>query len=180
MDEPLQELEAELKALTPRSVSSGLLDRIAHEMTAPVAENSTPLASRAKAASHLKAWRWVSLGGLGIAATLAFGIAIVRSTKHEAPVGLPASKMAAEKKGPPQIRTADDQISDDAYQPVTASNVLYEMKDEGPASNQGGSLERRVRYRYVDTYTWKNSRNNALLTWSVPRDEIRVQPAQFN
>ena len=43
-----------------------------------------------------------------------------------------------------------------------------------------GTPARRVRARYLDTYTWRNPATNASLKWSVPRDEIRVLPARLN
>jgi hypothetical protein len=63
---------------------------------------------------------------------------------------------------------------------VSVSNVLYDLKDEGTVRVEGQDPVRRLRYRYVDTYTWKNSSGNASLKWSVPRDEIRVLPVSFN
>jgi hypothetical protein len=39
---------------------------------------------------------------------------------------------------------------------------------------------RQVRYRYVDTYTWRNPTTKASLRWSVPRDEVRVIRASLN
>ena len=68
----------------------------------------------------------------------------------------------------------------DRYQPVAATNVLYDLKDEGTVYLDGDTPARRLRYRYLDTYTWKNPRNNASLKWSVPRDEIRVLPASLH
>ena len=44
----------------------------------------------------------------------------------------------------------------------------------------GATSNRQVRARYVDTYTWKNPRNNASIKWTMPRDEIRVVPASYN
>ena len=66
------------------------------------------------------------------------------------------------------------------YQPVTAANVLYDLKDEGEVLIDGAAPSRQVRARYVDTYTWKNPRNNASIKWTVPRDEVRVVPASFS
>jgi hypothetical protein len=67
-----------------------------------------------------------------------------------------------------------------AYEPVAASNVLYDLKDEGEVKLAGEASARQVRARYVDTYTWKNPRNNASIKWTVPRDEIRVVPASYH
>ena len=66
-----------------------------------------------------------------------------------------------------------------AFRPVKAENILYAARDEGPVTLDDGTLARRVRSSYVDTITWKNPRTNASLTWSVPREELRVVPVIF-
>jgi len=66
------------------------------------------------------------------------------------------------------------------YEPVRASSVLYEMKDDGLAMLPDNTQGRQVRYRYVDTYTWKNPATKASLKWSVPRDEVRLVQASLD
>jgi hypothetical protein len=63
---------------------------------------------------------------------------------------------------------------------VKAANVLYDLQDEGPVLLEDNTPARRIRARYVDTYTWKNPATKASLKWSVPRDEVRVLPASFH
>jgi len=180
MDEPLLEFEEELKALAPRRLESRLMDRVASELNAPMVVNSSVRPNGASVAKHFVVSRWMSFGAIGVAAAFAVVAVITLSSRNEKLSRLPAQSVATAKVIPVQSKFAETVLSDNAYQPVAAANVLYEMKDEGPAIVKGDNSERRVRYRYVDTYTWKNPRNNASLTWSVPRDEIRVQPAQFN
>ncbi|MEJ1974467.1 MAG: hypothetical protein WDM96_19030 [Lacunisphaera sp.] len=66
------------------------------------------------------------------------------------------------------------------YEPVRASSVLYEMKDDGVAYLPDRTEGRQVRYRYVDTYTWRNPATQASLRWSVPRDEVRLVRASLD
>lgn len=180
MDESLQEFEVELKALAPRRVAPRLMEHIANELATPAGEPSDSQKNDAPLGIYFIAWRWMSVGAVGIAAALAILVAVNRRHDHGASAALsvPGSdaKMSAARNPLPTERPD----SGNAYKPVAAANVLYEMKDEGLVPTTGDNAERRVRYRYVDTYTWKNPRNNASLTWSVPRDEIRVQPIQFN
>jgi hypothetical protein len=63
--------------------------------------------------------------------------------------------------------------------PVAAEKVLYAAQDEGLVTLEDGTTARRERLSYVDTITWKNPRTNASLTWSVPREEVRVVPVHF-
>jgi hypothetical protein len=66
-----------------------------------------------------------------------------------------------------------------AFKPVTAENVLLEARDEGYVTLEDGTRARRVRQSYVDTITWKNPRTHASLKWSVPREEVRIVPVNF-
>ena len=66
------------------------------------------------------------------------------------------------------------------YQPVHASSVLYDLQEDGATTLPDQTEGRQVRYRYVDTYTWKNPATNASLRWSVPRDEVRVVRASLD
>jgi hypothetical protein len=65
------------------------------------------------------------------------------------------------------------------FKPVAAENVLYAASDEGPVTLDDGTSARRERLSYIDTITWKNSRTNASVRWTVLREEIRVVPVKF-
>ena len=65
------------------------------------------------------------------------------------------------------------------FQPVAAENVLYAVRDEGLVTLANGTPARRERLNYVDTITWKNPRTNASVRWTVPREEVRVVPVNF-
>lgn len=71
-------------------------------------------------------------------------------------------------------------VTPDVYRPVKAANLLYDLKDEGPVFLEDSTPARRVRARYVDTYTWRNPATNASLKWSVPREEVRVMPTNYH
>ena len=66
-----------------------------------------------------------------------------------------------------------------SFKPVAAENLLLDASDEGYTTLDDGTPARRVRRSYIDTITWKDSRTNASLTWSVPREEVRVIPVVF-
>jgi hypothetical protein len=65
------------------------------------------------------------------------------------------------------------------FKPVAAQNILLGSKDEGTATLADGTIVRRTRESYLDTITWRNSATNASLTWSVPREEVRVVPVSY-
>ncbi len=170
MDESLQELENELKTLQPRRAPARWLDQINRELAA---ELPAPARPRYATATNLGSWKWLGWRTAGLAAALALVatvglVSLRRPVAPAAPAGLAAI---------PAPATSATELR---YEPVAASNVLYDLKDEGEVRLAGETSARQVRARYVDTYTWKNPRNNASLKWTVPRDEIRVVPASYN
>lgn len=178
MDETLQELEKELKRLPPRRPSSAVwlnLEReLGHEIkTAPVRVYRTE--------TNLVSWKWLGWRAGGMAAGLIVLAALSLVFFRRSPAGgqselrRPVTSVVAG----PAVQRLPGGVPDH-YRPVAASNVLYDLKDEGTVYVDGDVLARRLRYRYVDTYTWKNSRGNASIKWSVPRDEIRVLPVAMN
>jgi hypothetical protein len=170
MDESLQELENELKTLQPRRAPARWLNQINRELAAELPATARP---RYATATNLVSWKWLGWRTAGLAAALAVVTAVgLVSLRRPVPVAAPAVLAAT----PIQVTPA----AVPAYEPVTASNVLYDLKDEGEVKIEGETSARQVRARYVDTYTWKNPRNNASIKWTVPRDEIRVVPASFN
>ncbi|MBI3885684.1 MAG: hypothetical protein HY302_08160 [Opitutae bacterium] len=179
MDDQLQELETELKSLRPRRPSALLARRIGRELAAEVMPPPAP-APRDEPRPALRGpWSWAPLAAAAAVALLAtVGVLRLRnspSVAPAAPLALAAPQASAAASPAPETASA----ARDLYRPVLASNVLYDMKDEGVVYLADRTPARQTRYRYLDTYTWKNPRTNASLKWSMPRDEVRVQPASF-
>lgn len=167
MDESLQELEAELKSLQPRRPSAQWSARIGHELAV------IPVRTHYTSATNLSSWKWFGWRTAVTAAAVALVTTLgVLNFKPAQPVAAPTPPVVANPNPAPASR--------DRYPPVAATNVLYDLKDEGPVRLDGDTSARRLRYRYLDTYTLKNPKGNASLKWSVPRDEIRVLPTSFN
>lgn len=170
MDETLQELENELKRLTPRRPSAGLMQALEAELRQETADAP---AARYSSATSLRSWKWATWSLAGVAAAIALAM-ILQS--HRQPAQTPSPRMAASQ--PAAVTPKQTPLN--RYQPVQASSVLYDLKEDGPANLPDLSEGRQVRYRYVDTYTWKNPATNASLRWSVPRDEVRLVRANLD
>ncbi len=188
MDESLQELEEELKRLRPRGPSPDLTARIERELRSP----DTAAPEHYAVATSFPSWKWRGWHWQLAAAAAAALVGVfffweqpggvVRQEGPPSPVasarppqlGLPASSVAAVEPGATSAAAAN------FYRPVGATNVLYDLKDEGTVYLGDNQPARRVRYRYVDTYTWKNPATRASLKWSVPREEVRVVPVSLN
>jgi hypothetical protein len=166
MDESLQELENELKRLRPPPLPAALVQRIEREL------GSVPAPRRYTTATSLRTWKWAGWSLAG-AAAVAMGFVAVSISRPPATKSVePATPIVAAT--PRAVPVAN------RYEPVRASSVLYEMKDDGVAYLPDKTPGRQVRYRYVDTYTWKNPATKASLKWSVPRDEVRLVQASLD
>lgn len=154
MDDELQQLEAELKTLRPAPPRAVLVERLAQELDAP------DRAPRRLASVH---WVWAAV----LPAAAAVAIMIAQSRRIET-TGAMANTVPAL-----------DPVAGDVLKPVAAENVLVAAQDEGLVTLEDGTPARRARLKYVDTITWKNPRTNASLTWTVPREEVRVVPVSF-
>jgi len=151
MDDENLELEAELKRLRPRRLAPDLEARVAASL------------SRRR---RLAAGWWVAL-------PLAAALTVALVPWRQAPEAAPVAAVA-----PATPNTAPEPTPDE-YKPVAAENLLYAARDEGVITLADGVQARRLRRSYVDTITWRNPRTKASLTWSVPRDEVRVVPVNF-
>lgn len=185
MDDTLTELENELNALRPRAPSAGLQARIERELAAPapITASATP---RYTSATTFRSWKWAGWQ-LATAAAVALLVSIgvwryQDRASRDTPLDHAVPPAAVARQAPvavePQPSVAPASVQ--RYRPVGATNVLYDMKDEGPAYLADNTPARKMRYRYVDTYTWKAPASNASLKWSVPREEVRVLPASLH
>lgn len=167
MDESLKELETELQRLTPRRLSAGALAALERELGP-----ATPAKSEVTAPAT---WKWISWS---LAAAAALAIAgVVQLSRRTGPEQVLAEAPAAPQASAPAPEAAQGA---NRYEPVGATTVLYDMKEDGQATLVDQTQARQVRYRYVDTYTWKNPATNASLRWSVPRDEVRLVRASLD
>lgn len=186
MDESLQELENELKALRPQRPSVLLRARIERELSAPAPAEAPP---RYTSATTLRSWKWFSwqsAAAVAAGVTLAVSVGLWQGRIAAGRAGNPPATLAQDQSAPTGIdRAAPDgpaapSSAPERYVPVSAASVLYDLRDEGAVTLEGEQTARQARFRYVDTYTWKNPATNASLRFSVPRDEVRVVPARFH
>lgn len=178
MDEQLRELETELKRLRPRAPSAALVNRLEHELKdqAPVPGAAVHPSRRFATATGWSTWQW--FGWPAIAAAAAVALIAVGGVRLKRRITPDVSQNASVPPVTMAQSAASARLPVD-YEPVSAANVLYDLRDEGAVSLDDSTPARQLRYRYLDTYTWKNPKSNASLQWSFPRDEIRVVPASY-
>lgn len=154
MDDEFAYLEAELRALRPYKPSWDLKERVGREInsTAPAPARRGP------------AWTWAVLFP-GVAAAVALLLGVV-APRWESPGAAHSARMTGASAA-------------GGLKPVRMEKVLVEADDEGLVVLADGTQARRERLQYVDTVVWRNPRTNASLTWTVPREEVRVVPIVF-
>lgn len=181
MDDSLKELETELKGLRLRQPSASLIARLERELAEEIPAHVPPPPPRPRytSATNLSSWKWLGWRTASLAAACAVivgvGFLALRQPVSSVPGATPLEIAATSNPAP-----SDDAALPASYQPVAATNVLYDLQDEGYVVSADDTSARQVRARYVDTYTWKNPRSNASLKWSVPRDEVRVIPTSWH
>jgi hypothetical protein len=168
MDEPLKELEDELGRLRPARPSFALEARIEAELARRETVNSASPTETGAAQRHRRvAW------SLCVAAAAA-AVALV-GLRPRATVIAPS-----DSSGPgSEVVTAEPAAAAE-YRPVAAKSVFYGVSAESGVYMRDQTPVQQVRYRYLDTYTWKNAATHASMQWTVPRDEIRVIPASLH
>jgi hypothetical protein len=166
MHDDFQEFEAELKSLRPRAVSPKLMARLERELVSGIPSSGR---SGYTTATTWRSWKW-AVWPAAAAVAVALALAVLRPVPASAPIVGPVATSPAT----PAVTSPAD-----FYKPVRADNVLYSTREEGGVTLADGTPARRVRSQYIDTITWKNPRTNASLSWSVPRDEVRIVPVSF-
>lgn len=158
MDDDLAQLEAELKRLRPAPLAPELTARIAAVL-------GTVARPRRERTSRF--WNWIALPAAAAGSALLVHLAESRLVAPGSVIGKASAVGAAPAAEPP-------------YKPVAAEKLLVSASDEGLVTLDDGTPARRRRLRFVDTITWRDPRTNASITWSVPREEVRVTPVAFH
>lgn len=164
MDDDFEDLETELKRLQPRRVSESTWNRIEQQLS-----RSRSHASVGKQAAARWSWRWM-LWPLGFATAAMTAVMVIQ------PGGNDRESLPRKTILPTRIAA---NATTNVYQPVRVDNLLIGAAEEGRLTMPDGTPARRIRTEYVDTITWKNPQTNAWVRWSVPREEVRIVPVNY-
>ncbi|MES2697210.1 MAG: hypothetical protein V4773_27340 [Verrucomicrobiota bacterium] len=163
MDDELQQFEAELKGLRPAAPSPALVARVEQALAQPAR-----FRPRRNQGNPIY-WMY----SIGVAAAAALAMTLFSPESR-----LPGTNLAS-GTALAVGATTHTKASGAVLKPIAAENVLVAAQDEGLVTLDDGTPARRARLTYVDTITWKNPRTNASLTWTVPREEVRIVPVSF-
>jgi hypothetical protein len=167
MNDDFTDLENELKQLSPRPVSEGLRQRVAVQLeTAAFCESQAivhrfPVEQYRKPRNSLRVMFW-SASSAAIAAVWVF-LALSGTESLRQPV----------TTLPLQVAASD--IAQTHFKPVSVKQQVLETQDLGFVTLSDGSTAKKVYEKAVDTYTWRDAKTNASLSWSIPREELRTE-----
>lgn len=146
-------LEAELRRLVPSPASARLWAGLAAEL-------SSRDASQAFApVTEFPRWRRWAGWSCAAAVLVSFGLAAIA----------PSQRLNSTT-----ARNAQAQL-----QPVAADQVVLQTKDDGVVTLPDGGQARRYRIKSVDTVTWSDPKTGASLSWTVPREDVRLVPVSY-
>ncbi len=157
-----EDMEKELRRLCPAPPSEGLQSRIVKELD----EKTTHALKKRAGGIHFRNFKLRWAASLALAAALAI----------VAFLGIPKSAKVNDTPPPPivevEIPVAVDSPSTSKYVPVEARHVLMNAQEEGIFYIGDHIPARKMRYRFVDSYTWKNPADGSSLQVAVPREEV--------
>lgn len=158
------ELENELRALRPRSVTNGLIQRIEQELARAAQLRVLPSPSYPRPSSFATGGVLMVNRMVGWACAAAF-VAGLGYLSVAPPLSL--RQLAAAAHAAP------------AGTPATQENVVLGTQDEGIVTLDDGTTARRYRIQSVDKVTWTLPQNKASVQWSVPREDVQLVPVAY-
>jgi len=161
MNDPLAEIEAELRQMRPARPDSRLVSRIERELARPL-----------PAARSVQRWhRWLLWAPLGAAATaaLAWGLFL-----NNPPVAAPTKAGATGASD--QAGSTVPQTSPARFQQVQAANYFLGAEDDGVVYASASTPVRKVRYRFLATSQWKGENGRTTVEVIVPGEQTVLLP----
>jgi hypothetical protein len=185
MNDPLEEIEIELRRLHPAKPDAALKERIEAEL-----RESCP--SRPQAVRQPGWFWWVPLGGV---VALAIGGVLLRhpglrpipatSVHHPESIRRETSRPQLPGESTPAIVSQDHTnqslkvpaaVTLAQFQQVNAANYLIDSADDGVVYGPGTTTLRKVRYQFLATSQWKGGKDNTTVEVIVPGEETVLVP----
>ncbi len=160
----IEDIERELRQLHPVPPSEGLQARMAEELV----EKATRTAEKRAGRILIRNFRFRWAASFALAAAFAimayFGIPETAQVNETPPTTMDMAEV--------EIPAALEPTSSSKYIPVKARHVLMNAREEGIFYIEDDIPARKMRYRFVDSYTWKNPDDGSFLQVAVPREEV--------
>ena len=177
-------LEKQLRAMQPESLSDAALDRLkqrieetaANEFSIAVEDETSGLPGNAL----MPRWRPVAWAA---AAILMIGLWLVSVYSPGQSGGqipnyrIPPDNGGGVVKGEstPEFRVAVDETPQ-VDEPIARNLRLTDVRDEGIVMSIGNTPMKRLRYEFIDTYTWATAQGSGQMRMEVPREDFVLVP----
>lgn len=178
LDEALQLLEEELRAMTPSAPSDGLRTRVLHALQSAQGsrESQQPLEHAAPLKPPGRAWfGWVPVAAAASVALMA--VVLFPSNPGNSPELVnnnPQNPTAAKQTAPvTPLRGAD--FAPAGWQPTGTDSRLEDVAYDGLRQKEQTTY-RQVRTRYMERRTFRNPKDGTTVEVMVPREHIRLLP----
>ncbi len=157
MKEHLDNLENELKELVPAQPSESIWQKIGDQM----AEGTFPASSgNAHPSPILAHWGWL----IPLSAAAIFVFIMARKPKVEDSATEPVAAVQSVLRNFVRESTR--------YRPIRTDHYLYDAKDEGIYILNDKTPARKMRYKFLDTYTLENAEADSSIELRIPREEV--------
>ncbi len=159
-----EDIERELRQLRPAPPSEGLQARMAEELV----EKATHTVDKRAGGILFQnfRFRWAaSFALVAVFAIIAFlSIPDTAQVSDTPPTAMDMAEV--------EIPAAQEPASPSKYIPAKVSHVLMNALEEGIFYIDDHIPVRKMRYSFVDTFTWKNPADGSSLQVTVPREEV--------
>jgi hypothetical protein len=161
MNDPLAEIEAELRQTQPARPNPRLVSRIEQELARSLPGAPSP-----------ERWRpWLLWAPLGAATTTALAWALFLNNPPAAAPTNAGATGASDRAG-----SAVPQTSPARFQQVQAANYFLGAEDDGVVYASADTPVRKVRYRFLATSQWKGENGRTTVEVIVPGEETVLLP----
>lgn len=177
-------LENQLRALQPESLSDTALDSLNRRFE-ETAVNELPITAEnvtqgQSGLTTMPRWRPVVWA---VAAILMIGLWLVSvylpdqsgGLSSKTPMPLANGGIQLQTDTPPEIQMATGE-TETVDKLMARSLRLTDVRDEGIVMSIGNIPMKRLRYEFIDTYTWATSQGSGQLRMEVPREDFVLVP----
>ena len=167
MNDPLSQLEQELRELTPAAPSNEFIGKIEEGLgyQANLAVFNNPESSRK--IITFPSLRW------GIAAAFLFLLGIVSSAFYfQSKESEQIAKTKIEEVAPATSVDSRIQSRDNNWQPMERETILVDVRNEGVIHSPQSPPSQQFRYKYMDTTKFSDPNSQSEMQMAVPREQV--------
>ncbi len=169
MNDPIEDVAAELGRLRPLQASDRLTRRLEQEL------GSMPPSVTERVVRRVR-FRWVPVAVAASLAFLAIGTVTWQARLRRPVAGAASSLLEHNGAEPAPGQTASAQ----AFRCVDLANYLLAAEENGLVYASETAPWRKVRWRYLSACEWRNDQENTTFQVLIPREEVVLLPVNIH